>query len=129
LLSGIVSKIVTGVLILTVVAAGISWWQMDLTSRQAILSAIGRLGAWVAIVLLLPWATFFATGWVARMDSNLAGALLVGTYTILEAAWLGWMHGWSGYGPVGWTMFAAAVLFAAVYNLLVCDWIAEKLLS
>lgn len=126
MLNSLVSKIVTAVLVLAVAAGGISWWQMDPASRDAILSAVGRFAAWMGVVLLLPWATFLVIGWVARRDSNAASAVLVGCYTLLEAIWLGWMHGWSGHGPVVWTLFAAAVLFAAVYNLLACDWIAEK---
>ena len=30
-------------------------------------------------------------------------------------------------GPTAWTFFAAATLFAGVYNLFACDWIAEKI--
>ena len=30
------------------------------------------------------------------------------------------------HGPTAWAFFAAATLVAGVYNLLACDWIAEK---
>jgi hypothetical protein len=81
----------------------------------------------LGIVLLLPWATFFLTTWIARRQSNAAGALLVAAYTILEAVLLGWLFGWEVPGATAWTFFVVGVLLAGVYNLLVCDWIAEKL--
>ena len=129
MLNSLVSKIVTGLLVLAVVAGGISWWQLDPAARHAVLSGVGQFVAWLGVVLLLPWATFFLIGRVARLESNAAGAALVGIYTLLEAAWLGWVYGWAGHGPAGWTLLAAAVLFAAAYNVLVCDWIADRLPS
>lgn len=79
----------------------------------------------MAVVLLLPWALFWLVGRVAKRESNAAGAMLVAGLTIGEAAWLGGMFGYTGHTATGWTMLAAAVLVAGVYNLLVCDWIAE----
>jgi hypothetical protein len=74
----------------------------------------------------VPWATFFVIGRIARLESNAAGAVLVGGYTLAEAGLLGWLFGAGGHGPTGWTLFAAAVLLAGAYNLLACDWIAER---
>ena len=119
-------KIVGGAVALAVVAGGISWWQMDPASRDALLTGTGRVIAWLGVVLLLPWATFFMIGRVARVDSNAAGALLVFGYTLAEALLLAWLFGWSIHGAAAWTFAAAAVLVAGVYNLFTCDWIAEK---
>lgn len=127
LLKSATSKIVAGAVALAVVAGGISWWRMDESTRQALLSGTGRIVSWLGVVLLLPWASFFLTTWVARRQSNAAGALLVAAYTIVEAVLLGWLFGWEIPGATGWTFFVVGVLLAGVYNLLVCDWIAEKL--
>jgi hypothetical protein len=51
---------------LAVVAAGISWWQMDPDTRQMLLSGTGKIVSWFGILLLLPWATFFRHTWVAN---------------------------------------------------------------
>jgi hypothetical protein len=83
----------------------------------------------VLVVLLVPWATFFVTAWVARRESNVAGAALVAIYTILEAVLLAWLFNFNVPGVTAWTFLGAATLFAGVYNLLACDWIAEKLVS
>ena len=129
LLKTVTAKVVAGAVALAVVAAGISWWQMDEATRQMLLTGAGRIVSWLAVVLLVPWATFFVTAWVARRESNGAAAGLVATYTLLEAVLLAWLFEFRVPGATAWTFLSAATLFAGVYNLLVCDWIAEKLVS
>jgi FtsH-binding integral membrane protein len=114
------------VVALAVVAGGISWWQMDEATRHMLLSGTGRIVSWLGIVLLAPWATFFLTTWVAKRESNAAGAALVAGYTVVEAILLAWLFDWNVPGATAWTFLVVGALFAAVYNLLVCDWLAEK---
>jgi len=125
-LKSIGGKVVSGLVALAVVAAAISWWQMDASTRQMLLTGAGRLVSWFAVVLIVPWASFFVIGRVGRMESNAAGAALVLLYTAAEATLLGWLFDWGVRGAAAWVFFAAAVLFAGVYNLFACDWIAEK---
>ncbi len=126
LLKTVTGKVVSGAVALAVVAAGISWWRMDDATRQMLLGGTGKIVAWLGVVAVLPWVTFFVVGRVAKAESNLAGAILVLAYTLLEVTLLGWLFGWSMPGPTAWTFFAVAGLFAAAYNLFTCDWIAEK---
>lgn len=119
-------KILAGLVALAVIASAISWWQMDVTTRQGILSGAGKIAAWFGVVLLVPWASFFLIGRVARLERNSAGAALVAGYTAVEAGVLAWLFDWSIGGATAWIFFTAAVLVAGVYNLLACDWIAEK---
>ena len=119
-------KIVGGLVALAVVASAISWFQMEPATRTGILSGAGKIAAWFGVILFVPWASFFLIGRVARMESNGAGAALVLGITAVEAAVLAWLFDWSISGPTGWVFYAAAVLVAGVYNLLACDWIAEK---
>ena len=56
-----------------------------------------------------------------------AGAVLVLGYTVVGVVVLLWLFDFAVAGAMGWTFVAAAALLAAVYNLLTCDWIAEKL--
>jgi FtsH-binding integral membrane protein len=129
LLKTVTAKVVAGAVALAVVAAGISWWQMDQSTRETLYTGAGRIVSWLLVVLLAPWATFFVTTWVAKRESNAAGAALVATYTLLEAVLLAWLFEFNVPGVTAWTFIGAATLFAGVYNLLVCDWIAEKLVS
>lgn len=119
-------KVVSGLVALGVIAAGISWWQMDPQTRQMLVTGTGRIFSWLGIVLIVPWATFFVIGRVAKYDNNLAGAVLVGGYTLVEMVLLAWLFQWHVPGATAWTFLLLGGLFAAVYNLFTCDWIAEK---
>ena len=125
-LKTVTGKVVSGMIGLAVIAAGISWWRMDEATRQMLLSGTGRILSWTFIVLLVPWATFFVISWVAKFNSNLAGGVLVFVYTVAEAVLLAKLFQWRLPGATAWTFFATGALFAGVYNLLTCDWIAEK---
>ena len=127
LLKSVTGKVVAGAVGLAVVAGGISWWRMDDATKHMLLSGTGKITSWLFVVLLIPWATFFVISWVARMDKNAAGAALVLGYTVLEGLFLAWLFDWRLPGPTAWSFFAVGALVAGVYNLLVCDWIAEKL--
>ena len=120
-------KVVSGLMGLAIVAGAISWWRMDEATKNMLLSGTGRILSWGGIVLLVPWATFFIIGWVAKFESNAAGGALVFAYTLLEALLLAKLFHWSLPGTTAWTFFAVGVLFAGVYNLLTCDWLAEKM--
>ena len=61
------------------------------------------------------------------MQSNAAGAALVAAVSIIDAAVLAWLFSWSLHGASQWVLYAAAVLIGSVYNLFVCDLIAEKI--
>ena len=119
-------KIATGLVSLAVLAAGVSWWQADPSTRHAILATSGRLAGWTGVVLMVPWAGFWVLGWLARLQSNRAGAAFLLALTGIEATMLAWLFNWSIHSPSGWTLYAAAILIAGVYNLFTCDWIAEK---
>jgi FtsH-binding integral membrane protein len=119
-------KIVSGLVGVAVIAVAISWWRMDPATRQMLLTGTGRIVSWFLVVLLVPWATFFIIGRVGRMDSNGAGAALVLGYTLLEAVLLAGLFKWSISGTTALVFYIAAILLAGAYNLLACDWIAEK---
>ncbi len=125
-LKSITGRIVTGLVALAVVAAAISWWQMDESTRQMLVAGAGRILVWLGMVLIWPWASIAIIGWVSRMESNAAGGLLVGVYSLAEVILLAWLFNWHIFGPAAWTFLLLGGLVAGVYNLLVCDWLAEK---
>jgi FtsH-binding integral membrane protein len=116
-----------GIVVLAVLAGAISWWRADPKTRDQILAASGRAVAWLAVVLALPWASFLLVARVEKTQSNTAGAALVAAYTLLEVVWLAWLFHFGFAGGLAVTALAGAGLFAAVYNLFACDWIAEKM--
>ncbi|HXE51615.1 MAG TPA: hypothetical protein VN541_01295 [Tepidisphaeraceae bacterium] len=125
-LKSIGGKVATGLVALAVIAGAVSWFQMDPGTRHEIVSGTMRIIGWFAIVIVIPWVTFFLIGSVARLESNFAGGALILGYTALEAVLLAWMFGWSIRGGTAVGFYSAAVLLAAAYNLFACDFIAEK---
>ena len=126
LLKGIVGKVVTGAIVLAVVAALIAWFQMPAAERADIVSEIGRLIGWAALVLAAPWAMILLIARVAKVGSNPAGIAFVGATTIIELALLGWLLHWHVAGGAAWIGVIACGVIAAAYNILACDWIAER---
>ena len=119
-------KVAGGVVVLAVGAAGLAWYETAPATKSAVLGGAGKILGWAVLTLVLPWASFAVVGWVARRDTNAASAGLVVGMTAVGAAVLAWLFGWAVHGATGWTVFTAAVLVAGVYNLLACDWIAER---
>ncbi|MGA3068081.1 MAG: hypothetical protein ABSF29_14650, partial [Tepidisphaeraceae bacterium] len=66
---------------------------------------------------------------VGRMESNLAGGVLVAAYSLAEILLLAWLFHWQILTSTAWTFLVFSGLVAGTYNLLVCDWIAEKVHS
>jgi len=125
-LKSITGRVVTGLVALGVIAAAISWWQMDESTRQMLVSGTGRILGWFGVVLAWPWASFALISRVARAESNVAGGVLVAAYTVVEVVLLAWLFHWHLPNATAWTFLLLGGLVSGVYNLLVCDWIAEK---
>jgi hypothetical protein len=125
-LKTITGKVVSGLVALAVVVSAVSWYRMDSATKQMLLSGTGKIFSWLGIVLVIPWLSFAIIGRVAKLQSNLAGAILVIAITALEMALLGWLFDWSIAGRTAWTFLILGGLVAGIYNLLTCDWIAEK---
>ena len=119
-------KIVSGLVAVAVVAIAISWFQMSPQTRQSLVHGTAQIIGWTLLVAVVPWVTFFVVAWISRRESNLAGAALVVVYTAIEAVTLAWLFAWGIHGATRVVLFAAATLLAGAYNLLTCDWIAEK---
>ncbi len=125
-LKGIAGKVVGGLVGLIVVAAALSWWQMDERDRTALIDSAGNIAVWIGLVLVLPWATFFLSAWASKFDSNAAGAALVLLLTSVEVAVLLWLFKWDLGGATAWTFGVLGMLTAVVYNVFTCDWLAER---
>jgi hypothetical protein len=126
LLGGFIGRVAAGVVTVGLLGGGFAWYQLNPDGFHAALGSAGRILAWLGVVAVLPFATFFLVGRVAKMDTNAAGAALVATYTLIEVVLLAWLFDFSIRGAFGWTLFGLGTLTAAAYNLLVCDWVAEK---
>ena len=115
-----------GVTVLAVIGAAVAYYDLSPAERSAMWGHVGRALVWLGIVLVLPWATFFLTTAVARRESNAVGAGLVAGYTLVDVAVLLLLVGTPG-GTFLVCLSVLGLLVALTYNLLVCDWVAERL--
>ena len=123
------AKVIGGVVLLGVVVAGIAFYQAGPEGRAAFFGVSGRIVGWSLMVAVGPWLLFWLIAHVARRDSNAAAATLVGGLTLVELLVLWWMFQFEVGGTVAVSFFVVGVLLAAAYNLLVCDWIADRLVG
>ena len=127
LLKKLATMLAGGLIGLGAIAGGIAWYQMTPDARSAVTSTVLRILAWLGVVVIAPFATWFVTSWIAKKESNALGAILVFTYTAIEAVALFWLLGWTVTGSTAWMFVALGLLISAAYNLLACDWIADRL--
>ena len=120
-------KVVTAILVVAGAGAVIWFWRHP-EDLRTIWQTLKFVLAWLGLVLVLPWATFFVTPWVVSKDSNWAAALMLLGYTAADAIVAFCLIGRvSGLGGFTWMLLLLGFLAAAVYNLKVCEYQAERL--
>lgn len=119
-------KVVTAVLTAAVIGAAIWFWRHP-EQLAVIWKTLQLVLGWMGFVLILPWAGFFTVPWVLSKDSNAAAALLLLGYLLVDVLVAGWLiGGWRGLGALTWVVLLLGFLSAAVYNLKVCEYQAER---
>ena len=120
-------KVVTAILVVSGAGAVIWFWKHP-EHLQTIWQTLKYVVAWIGFVLVLPWATFFLTPWVASKDSNAAAAVMLAGYVLADAIVAFCLIGRvAGLGGFTWILLLLGFLAAAVYNLKVCEHQAERL--
>ncbi len=118
-------KVLTAVLIVAVGLTGY-WFYKHPEQIGHLWQLIKGALLWLGIVLLLPWASFFAVGWVVKRESNLiAAAMLIG-YLVIDVVSALWIAGWSVSGTLSWAVLVLGFMVAGIYNFVVCDFLAER---
>jgi len=119
-------RVLTAVLVVAS-AAGIIWFWKHPEQLQSLWQVIKYVLAWLGFAIVLPWALFFVSPWVAKKESNLAAGLMLGGYLVLDVIAALWLAGVGGHGTLTWIVLLLGFLSAGVYNFLVCDFQAEKI--
>ncbi len=119
-------KVLTAVLVVTS-AAGIIWFYKHPEQWDRLWSVVGHVGAWVGIVMALPWALFFVPRWLVKRDSNAAAVGALALFSALDVGAALVLGGASGHGTLTWMVFILGFLAAAVYNFVVCDYQVTRL--
>ena len=119
-------KVVTAVLVVAVAGAGIWFWKHP-EDLQMIWRTLKYVVAWMGFVLVLPWATFFVTPWIASKDSNAAAALMLFGYWLADVLVAFWLMGTlRGHATLTWVVVLLGFLAAGVYNFKACEFQAER---
>lgn len=120
-------KVITAILVVSGAGAVIWFWKHP-DDLRTIWLTLKYVVAWMGFVLVLPWATFFVTPWVVSKDSNVAAGLMIGGYVLADALFaFGLIGRITGLGGFTWMLLLLGFLAAAVYNLKVCEYQAERL--
>lgn len=119
------AKVLVTTCVLGSVLAGIWFWRHP-DDLRALWSVIRLTLAWLGFVTVLPWALFFLPPMVVKKESNaLSGGMLIG-YLLLDVLVAFWLAGWHVGSTLAWVVLIAGFLAAGVYNLVVCEYIAER---
>lgn len=104
----------------------IIWFWNHPEQLQAIWAVLKGVLVWLGLVIVLPWAAFFVTGWVVKRESNLAAGVLLGALTAIDALFAFYLAGWQVEGALTWMVLLLGFLSAGAYNFLVCDFQAAR---
>lgn len=124
--SSIGSKVVTALLVLGCIGAGIYFYRNP-DDLRTIWHVIKYALVWIGFVLVLPWATFFIPRWVIAHDSNSAAALMLIGYVLVDVVFALFLAGIRGHGALAWGVMLVGFLAAGVYNFLACEYQATRL--
>ncbi len=119
-------KLLTAVLTVAVGLIVIWYWRLDPAARATIWTTAQRVLTWIGLVAILPWALFFVPPLVLKAESNLVSGLVLLGYLSVDVLLALWLAGWDVAGSLAWAVMILGFLTAAVYNFLVCEYIATR---
>lgn len=119
------AKAITALLAVSSVLSIIWFWKHP-EQLQTIWAVMKGVLVWLGLVIVLPWAGFFVTGWIVKRESNLAAGLLLAGLTVIDALFAFYLANWSVEGALTWMVLLLGFLTAGAYNFLVCDFQAAR---
>lgn len=119
-------KIITAILAVTVILIIIWYWRLEPAARAALWMSVRLALVWIGLAAALPWALFFVPPLVLKAESNLASALALLGYLLVDVLLALWLAGWGVESTLAWAVMILGFACAGVYNLLVCEFLAER---
>jgi hypothetical protein len=114
---------------LLVVCSGliiIWYWRLGPEGREAIWIMVRGALIWLGFVAVLPWALFFIPARVVRAESNLLSALVLLAYLVMDILFALYLSDWQMGNVWQSGVLLLGFLCAAVYNFLVCEFLADR---
>ena len=127
---GTVGKYIGGKVLTAVLVACVLWSSCYFYKNPEKLEHLWQTAkasvVWLGFAAVLPWGLFFVPSLVVKADSNAAAVGMLGGYLTLDVLTAFWLAGWSFGGVLVWVLAILGFLLAAVYNFMVCDFLAEQ---
>ncbi len=119
-------KVLAAVLTVAAILIIIWYWRLTPGDRAAMWGTVRAALVWSGLVAALPWALFFVPARVVRAESNLASAAMLAGYLAADVVLAFCLAG--GVPASGWRkgIMILGFLCAAVYNLVVCEFLAQR---
>jgi len=125
-----VGKYVGGKVLTAILVAGVLWtsyyFYQNPEKIKTLWESIRASLVWLGFAAVLPWGLFFVPPLVVKADSNPAAAGMLAGYLVLDILMAFWLAEWSFGGVLVWGIAILGFLLAAVYNFMVCDFLAEQ---
>jgi len=127
---GTAGKYIGGKVLTAILVAGVLWtsyyFYKNPEKLETLWDSIKASLVWLGFVAALPWGLFFVPPLVVKADSNPAAAGMLAGYLILDILMAFWLAGGLFGGVLVWGLAILGFLLAAVYNFMVCDFLAEQ---
>ncbi len=125
-----VGKYVGGKVLTAILVAGVLWtsyyFYKNPEKMKVLFDSTKASLVWLGFAAVLPWGLFFVPPLVVKADSNPAAAGMLAGYLVLDILMAFWLAEWSFGGVLVWGIAILGFLLAAVYNFMVCDFLAEQ---
>ena len=125
-----VSKYIGGKVLTAILVACVLWtsyyFYKNPEKMKVLFDSTKASLVWLGFVAALPWGLFFVPPLVVKADSNPAAAGMLAGYLILDILMAFWLAGGLFGGVLVWGLAILGFLLAAVYNFMVCDFLAEQ---
>ncbi len=113
--------------ILVCAALAVIWyWNLPPEQKELIWRTVKGALVWVGFVAVLPWALFFVPAMVVKAESNLVSALALAGYLAVDVAFALYLTGGGMGGTLSKGVMILGFLAGAVYNFMVCEFLAQR---
>ena len=119
-------RVLTAVLAVSGIVVIVWYWRLEPQTRADLWGGIRDGLIWLAFVCAMPWALFFVPPRVVRAESNAVSAATLLAYLAADAAVALYLAGGVPSGAWQRALMLVGFLFAAVYNLVVCEFLAAR---
>jgi len=109
-------KVISAVLAVGAIIIVIWYWRLPPEAREALWDSTRSVLIWVGFVAILPWALFFVPPKVVKADSNLAAAVMLAAYLIVDAVFALYLTGGQLGGAWQKGVMLFGLLVAFTYN-------------